>query len=79
MLQVISSSPSELKPVFATMLENAARICEASFGSIYRWDGDALRVAATHNTPAAFAEFRKRFPLRPNPTSAPAACSQRRQ
>ena len=69
-LQVISSSPSDLKPVFTTMLENAVRICGASFGNIYRWDGDALRIAATYNTPPAFAEFRKRFPFRPNPTSA---------
>ena len=42
MLQVISSSPGDLEPVFATMLENAVRICDAKFGNIYRWDGDAL-------------------------------------
>jgi GAF domain-containing protein len=65
-LQVISSSPGDLQPVFAAMLENAARICDAKFGNIFRWDGDALRLVATHNTPPAFAEARKRFPLRPN-------------
>ena len=59
-LQVISSSPGVLQPVFATMLEKAVVICEAGFGDIYRWDGDALRLVANHNTPPAFAEERKR-------------------
>ena len=65
-LQVISSSPGDLQPVFAAMLENAARICDANFGNIFRWDGQALRLIATHNTPPAFAEARRRLPLQPN-------------
>ena len=66
-LQVISSSPGDLQPVFATMLEKAVRICDAKFGNIYRWDGDALHLVATHNTPPAFAEARRRSPFRPGP------------
>jgi GAF domain-containing protein len=58
-LQVISGSPGELQPVFATMLENAVRICDAKFGNIYRWDDEALHLVATHNTPPAFAEARR--------------------
>ena len=65
-LQVVSNSPSDLQPVFASMLENAVRICDAKFGNIYRWDGDALHLAASHNTPVAFAEHRRRSPLRLN-------------
>jgi two-component system, NtrC family, sensor kinase len=53
-LQVISSSPGDVQPVFATMLENAVRICDATFGNIYRWDDDAFHLVAAHNnTPPA--------------------------
>jgi len=41
-LHVISSSPGALQQVFDIMLEKAARVCDANFGNIYRWDGDAL-------------------------------------
>ena len=64
-LQVISSSPGDLQPVFATMLENAVRICDANFGNIYRWDGEVLHLLASHNTPPALADARKHSPLRP--------------
>ena len=70
-LQVISSSPGELQPVFEAMLENAVRICDAKFGNIYRWDGDAFNLVATYNTPPALAEARRRSPMRPDP-KAPA-------
>src|SRR5262249_11050353 len=42
-LRVVSSSPGELEPVFQTMLENATRICEARFGSLYLCEGDGVR------------------------------------
>jgi two-component system, NtrC family, sensor kinase len=69
-LQVVSGSQGDLQPVFQAMLKNAVRLCDASFGSLYRWDGDALHLIATHNTPPAFAEYRRHTPLRPGPTSA---------
>jgi GAF domain-containing protein len=64
-LRVISSSPGDLEPVFASMLEKAVRICDASFGNIYRWQDGALHLVAAHNTPHAFAEARRRLPLLP--------------
>jgi signal transduction histidine kinase/DNA-binding response OmpR family regulator len=57
-LQVISSSPGELAPVFATMLHNAVRTCEGKFGTLYLYEGDGFRAVAMHNAPAAFAEAR---------------------
>ena len=64
-LQVISSSPGDLEPVFATMLKKAVRICDATFGNIYRWDGDALHLVATCDTPPGFAKWRGASPMKP--------------
>src|SRR6516164_4947962 len=69
-LQVISSSPGELEPVFETMLAKAVHICEAKFGNLYLHERGALRVVARHNVPRAFAEARRRGPIRPAPDSA---------
>jgi signal transduction histidine kinase len=67
-LRVISSSPGELEPVFQAMLENAVRICEAKFGTLYLREDDGFRAVAMHNAPPAYAEARKREPLlRPPP------------
>jgi len=69
-LKVISASPGELQPVFQAMLENATRICEASFGTLYLFDDDAFRAVAMHNAPPAFAEVRRRDPVvRPSPSN----------
>jgi GAF domain-containing protein len=67
-LQIISTSSGDLEPVFASMLEKAVRICDATFGNIYRWDGEFLNLVAAHNTPPAFAEAR-RSPRRPTPNN----------
>jgi class 3 adenylate cyclase len=66
-LRVISSSPGDLQPVFATMLEKAARICDATFGNVHRWDGEMLQLVASHNAPPAFALARQGVPYRPDP------------
>ena len=67
MLHVISSSPGELEPVFRTVLENATRLCEAKFGTLYLRDADGFRAVATHNAPPAYVEARRDPLLRPPP------------
>ena len=64
-LKVISSSPGELKPVFAAMLENAVRICSATFGNLLLLEGDTFRRVAMHNAPQAMVEAQQRQSLIP--------------
>jgi signal transduction histidine kinase len=69
-LRVIASSTGDLERVFATILANAVRVCDAYSGAINRWDGEILQLVATHNMPPAFAELRKLAPYRPDENSA---------
>jgi signal transduction histidine kinase len=72
-LKVISSSPGELEPVFQSMLENATRICEASFGNLLLYEGSDYRVAAMHGSVPAWTELRRREPLIPFGSKNPLA------
>src|SRR5271166_2417017 len=45
-LRVISNSPSDVKPVLASVAEHAARICEAQYTDIFIVEGDVLRVVS---------------------------------
>ena len=64
-LRVISASPGELEPVFASVLENATRICGARFGVLLQFDGSKMRVLAMHNAPREFHEMRRDNPVIP--------------
>jgi GAF domain-containing protein len=66
-LRVISSSSGKLEAVFQVILENAVRLCEASFGMLYRFEDGAWRAVAMLGVPPAFAEFWQRGPQRPGP------------
>jgi GAF domain-containing protein len=58
-LQVISSSPGDLQPVFDRLLGNAIRLCKAKFGSLYLREGAGLRLVAARDMPEAFARAHK--------------------
>jgi signal transduction histidine kinase len=66
-LRVISSSPGDTQPVFAAMLQNAIRICDAKFGVVYRCEGDVMRSVAMHKVPPALAALGRDSPFRPSP------------
>jgi GAF domain-containing protein len=70
-LQVISNSPAELKPVFNTILENATRLCEAKFGDLVRFDGKMFHPVAELNVPPQLSEYlRQRGAFPPQPGGA---------
>ena len=69
-LRVISSSPGELPSVFNTILKNAVCLCEAKFGTLFRFDGEAFHFGARIGTPPELAEVQKRRgPFLPLPGS----------
>ena len=78
-LEVISSSPGELEPVFQKMLENATRVCGANFGTINLWDGEKFNLVADHNIPSEFSAFRQRTPISARPGTLFAAMAETHQ
>ena len=78
-LQVISLSLGELEPVFRKMLENATRVCGATFGTMNLWDGENFNLVADYNVPPAFADWRRQVPIRPHPAGGLAAVVRSRQ
>ena len=69
-LKVISNSPGDLEPVFQAMLENATRICEAKFGTMYFREGDGFRAVAMHGAPLAYVESRLHKLVHPGPNTS---------
>jgi two-component system, NtrC family, sensor kinase len=70
LLEVISRSAFDLRPVFETIAESAIRLCEARLAFIYRFDGELLRMVADYNTPAEFKKWMADHPIRPGRDSA---------
>jgi two-component system, NtrC family, sensor kinase len=65
-LRIIGRSPTDLQPVFDAIVESAARLCDARFTALYRYDGDLVHIAAHHNlTPEVLAVLQRLYPMRP--------------
>ncbi|HSE88655.1 MAG TPA: GAF domain-containing protein [Candidatus Binatia bacterium] len=69
-LGVIASSPTDIQPVFQTILENAARLCEAQNGAVFRFDGEAFRAVVWKNVSEELEVYTQNTPVRPGRESA---------
>ena len=58
-LGIIANSPGELEPVFQAILANATRICEAKFGTLFKFDGEGLIFEAGLSMPQRLADYLK--------------------
>jgi GAF domain-containing protein/anti-sigma regulatory factor (Ser/Thr protein kinase) len=66
-LRVISSSPTDVQPVFTAIAQRAMRLCDGNFCNVVRYDGDLLHLAAqAHVTAEALEAMKQIFPTRPS-------------
>jgi GAF domain-containing protein/CheY-like chemotaxis protein len=66
-LRVISSSPTDVQPVFDTIAQNARRLCEAGSAQVVTYDGELMRLQALESTNVEQTEaLRSVFPMAPH-------------
>ena len=78
-LKVISNSPTDVDPVLRSILSNASRLCQASVGAVFLFDGEVLTNVAHQNASAEFADFLKRSRPRPSRETTTRRCALERR
>ena len=70
-LRVISSSPTNVQPIFDTIVESAVRLCDGVSATVYRFDGALIHISAQNSTftPEAREAFQRRYPAPPSRVS----------
>jgi GAF domain-containing protein len=79
-LRVISSSPTAVQPVFEAVLASGVRLCGASFGGVFRFDGERIHLVTSYEWPQEqLEEVRRHFPMPPGDGSLVARAIRDRQ
>ena len=72
-LRLISSSPTDVQPVYDSIVERAARLCEAEVSLVARLEGEWIHVGAVYGTSVAGTDaVRRTYPMRPGAAGATA-------
>ena len=66
-LRVIRTSPTDVQPVFDTIVRNAVFLCGSLFANVFRFDGELLHFVAAHNVGANYVDLlQTKYPMRPD-------------
>ncbi len=78
-LRAISSSPTDVQPVFDIIGESAEKLCDAEISVVSRIDGELIQVVALHGVSAKGREsIRRHFPMRLDAETVTARSIRRR-
>nr|WP_246252476.1 GAF domain-containing protein [Mesorhizobium camelthorni] len=66
-LRVISTSPTDVQPVFEAIVRSVVSLCDSLFANVFRFDGELLHYVASHNVGPSYVEMlQSKYPMRPD-------------
>jgi adenylate cyclase len=66
-LRVIRTSPTDVQPVFETIVRNAVSLCGSLFANVFRFDGELLHFVTSHNVGPSYVDLlQEKYPMRPD-------------